>query len=348
MNHRLAVVLLSSLTPVIAAQERTVSTTKLGSGTVTLDYAPTDLKGRTPDKDLKAGELFRMSANEAAQLTSDVPLLFGSTVLPPGKHRLSARHDGKGKWEAIAFTGASIYADGLPHVVLPVKFAEEKEGPETLTVNASTDAGGGDTGTVKLLWGKFSLTLAPRALATTKVAGSIGGQPADFEFYGVPSTRDTHRCIQRGDMLRVGTAKQSGAAGLTFGIYGQRADTQSNAVNLVFVNEVLQAGKSAVEANTKTIAMVEEHIGQAPEERATRMKTYIEGLKKQNAEWQAKIAAAEKLPPKVEIKGDVQTGQKASSSLMVTSEKAEGGVTVKLALGQGAATFKVTEASFAK
>lgn len=337
-----------ALAAVLTAQERQVTTTKLGAGTVSIDYEPTELKGRNPDKDLPAGEVFRMSSNQAAQLTTDVPLLFGGTVVPAGKHRLSARHDGNGKWEVLAFQGVPFYDKSVAHVVLPVKFAEEKSAMEELTLAASTDDSSPDLGAIKLHWGKFSLTLAPRALSTTKVEAPLGGKPATFEFYGVPSTHDTHRCIQRGDMLRVGTAKQNGKDGVTFGIYGKRVSTQGTDVNLIFVNEALQCGKGAVEANTKTVAMLKEYLPQVPEEHKKGLQAMMDGLTKEIEATEKAIAAAEKLPATVEIEGDVQTGQKASSSLVVGSEKSADGLVVKLQLGQGAASFKVTDASFKK
>ena len=343
-------ILLSSLAfaTVLTAQEREVTTTKLGTGTVSIDYNPTELKGRSPDKDLPVGELFRMSANQAAQLTTDVPLLFGGTVVAPGKHRLSARHDGKGKWEVLAFQGEPFHDPAVPHVVLPVKFAEEKDSMEALTLAASTDSKSSEQGAIKLHWGKFSLSLAPRALTTTKVESTLGGKPATFAFYGVPSTRETHRCIQRGDMLRVGTATQGGKDGVTFGIYGKRVDMQSTNVNLVFVNEALECGKGAIAANTKTIEMMKGFMADAPAEHQKSMQGFMDAMSKEIEATKSAIAAAEKLPAKVEIEGEVQTGQKAAGNLVVASEKAEGAVVVKLQLGQGAATFKVTDASFQK
>lgn len=345
-----ASVLLSTLVlaAAVCGQERTTTTTKLGSGTVTIDYAPTELKGRSPEKDLPPGAVFRMSSNEAAQLSCDVPLLFGSTVVPPGKHRLSARHDGKGKWEVLAFHGVPFHDPAVHSVVLPVKFAEEKKELEQLTLAASATSGSPDLGTIALHWGKFSLTLAPRALTVTKVEGTLGGKPATFEFYGVPSTRDTHRAIARAEMLRVGTATQTGEGGVTYAIFGKRVSTGTNDVNLIFVNETLQNGPGVITANSNTITMLKGLLPQLPAERAAGIEAFMEGLAKSNAATELLIAAAKKMPATVEIEGDVETGQKAASSLMVATKKTDDGLAVTLQLGQGAASFKVTDGAFHK
>ena len=77
------------------------SSAKIGSGEVKVEFSGPESKGRDVLSLLPPGGYWRMGADRATTLTTDVDLKFGDMTVPKGSYTLVAHFDEDGKWSLI-------------------------------------------------------------------------------------------------------------------------------------------------------------------------------------------------------------------------------------------------------
>lgn len=132
------------------------STAKIGDGEVKVEFTGPEAKGRDVLSLLPPGGYWRMGADRATTLTTDVDLKFGDMVVPKGSYTLVAHFDENQQWSLIVTEGTE--AGFKPAKVVgkvPGKISKRDEVAENMTIELQ---GAGDQGTLILDWGQARLT----------------------------------------------------------------------------------------------------------------------------------------------------------------------------------------------
>lgn len=123
-------------------------------GKVSINYGRPSLGGRSEQdllSRLQPGSEWRMGADSATLLMTDVPLKFGDKAVPKGSYILSAKLVAPEQW-ALVFkdeAGKSVVAEA------PLKFQRAENSVEQMTINLEK---AGDGGKFMLQWGKMTLS----------------------------------------------------------------------------------------------------------------------------------------------------------------------------------------------
>jgi hypothetical protein len=129
---------------------------KIGGGEVKVDYVGPSAMGRDVMTLLTPGSYWRMGADKATTLTTDVDLKFGGTVVPKGSYKLVAHFSDDKKWSLVV-------AEDLGAGFKPTKVIAQAPGTvskldavaENMTIKLETAAG---KGKLVLDWGNARLT----------------------------------------------------------------------------------------------------------------------------------------------------------------------------------------------
>jgi DUF2911 family protein len=179
MNRTLCYVALGALaTPLIASAQSNLRTTPSGRATtqvavgpptvegqpapppmiVKIDYGQPHARGRMVAGALEAdiGKAWRLGANAATALTSDVDLIIGGTTVPKGTYTLFAETN-PGAWKLIINkkTGAEgLEYDAAADVAkVPLKSRTLASPIESLTIWLIPGADGALNGELRIAWG---------------------------------------------------------------------------------------------------------------------------------------------------------------------------------------------------
>jgi len=124
--------------------ERGVVTAQMGGGKLTIDHGRPMAKGRDLMSLIKPGGYWRIGADAATTLTTDVDLMFGGQRVPKGKYTLLAHFLEGGKWSLVVAEGATQPGWEPTKVLAEAPGTISKIGPvETLTIRLETQGGGG-------------------------------------------------------------------------------------------------------------------------------------------------------------------------------------------------------------
>ncbi len=122
----------------------------LDGGKVSIDYGRPKLKGRDLEGMIAVGDEWRMGADAATTLNTDVPLKFGSKVVEKGKYVLRAKLVAKEKWHLlIQKEDKSVAAE------VPFTYQKMDSAVEDMTIKLEKQGGGGR---LTLQWGKLSIS----------------------------------------------------------------------------------------------------------------------------------------------------------------------------------------------
>lgn len=132
------------------------SSAKLGNGEVKVDFVGPAANGRDVMSLLAPGSYWRMGADKATMLTTDVDLKVGDTVVPKGTYTLVAHFSEDKKWSLVL-------ADELGSGFKPTKVVAETAGMisktdqavENMTIKLEAN---GAKGKLILDWGNARLT----------------------------------------------------------------------------------------------------------------------------------------------------------------------------------------------
>jgi hypothetical protein len=132
------------------------ATAAIGGGQVKVDFVGPAAMGRDVQSLLAPGSYWRMGADKATTLTTDVDLKFGSTVVPKGTYKLVAHLSEDKKWSLIV-------AEDLGSGSKPTKVIGQAEGtisaPEAPVENMTIKLeAAGAKGKFILDWGNARLT----------------------------------------------------------------------------------------------------------------------------------------------------------------------------------------------
>lgn len=131
------------------------SSAKIGAGEVKVEFTGPESKGRDVMSLLPPGGYWRMGADRATTLTTDVDLKVGDMVVPKGTYTLAAHFDENKQWSLIV-------ADGLDGSFKPTKVIGKTAGTisklDAEAVNMVIKLeGNGDNGKLILDWGTARL-----------------------------------------------------------------------------------------------------------------------------------------------------------------------------------------------
>ena len=128
----------------------------VGTAKVTIVYGRPTLKGRDIGKMIQPGQLWRIGADMATTIESDVDLDFGGTRVPKGKHVLLARLTAPGQWSLIVSSQpVSHYQPAAKLAEVPMQVEQQPNSVEELSINLASDGG---TGTIAIAWGTARLS----------------------------------------------------------------------------------------------------------------------------------------------------------------------------------------------
>lgn len=122
----------------------------VGGGKVSVEYGRPALKGRNVEELVKPGQVWRMGADAATTLTTDVALTFGDKAVQPGKYVLRAKHVENQSW-LLQLVGE----DRAVIAEVPMKFAKSSTSEEHMAIRLES---AGDGAKFVLHWGEFTLT----------------------------------------------------------------------------------------------------------------------------------------------------------------------------------------------
>jgi hypothetical protein len=137
------------------------STAKIGGGEVTVDFVGPDAAGRDVLSLLSPGSYWRMGADRATTLTTDVDLKVGDTVVPKGTYTLVAHFAEDKSWSLVL--AEDLGAGFAPTKVIAQtagKISESGDVVENMTITLDAK---GNEGTLTVAWGKARLTAAFQA-----------------------------------------------------------------------------------------------------------------------------------------------------------------------------------------
>jgi len=132
------------------------ATASIGGGEVKVDYVGPAAMGRDVQSLLAPGSYWRMGADKATTLTTDVDLKFGGSVVPKGTYKLVAHLSEDKKWSLVV-------AEDLGSGSKPTKVIGQAEGTigspeapvENMTIRLEAS---GSKGKFILDWGNARLT----------------------------------------------------------------------------------------------------------------------------------------------------------------------------------------------
>jgi hypothetical protein len=132
------------------------ATATIGGGQVKVDYVGPAAMGRDVQSLLAPGSYWRMGADKATTLTTDVDLKFGSMVVPKGTYKLVAHLSEDKKWTLVV-------AEDLGSGFKPTKVVGQADGAisststtvENMTISIEA---AGSKGKFILDWGNTRLT----------------------------------------------------------------------------------------------------------------------------------------------------------------------------------------------
>ena len=83
------------------------ATAQIGGGNVVVSYVAPSAQGRDVMSLIKPGDYWRMGADRATTLKTDVDLMFGDMKVPAGEYTLVAHFGEEGEWSLIVAKGAN-------------------------------------------------------------------------------------------------------------------------------------------------------------------------------------------------------------------------------------------------
>jgi D-serine deaminase-like pyridoxal phosphate-dependent protein len=105
---------------------------------------------------LPVGGVWRIGADAATTITSNVDLDFGGTRVPKGNHILLTRLAEPGKWSLVVSSkGAFQYEPSARLAEVPLEMQESKDSVEQLTITLTAKDG---RGVIEIAWGTSRLT----------------------------------------------------------------------------------------------------------------------------------------------------------------------------------------------
>ncbi len=165
IQKRLLLVVTVLVTPLLVTffalghgNEHGHASAQVGQGTVSIDYHQPLAKGRDLLDMIQPGVYWRMGADAATMLTTDVDLSFGGTTLAKGEYALSAHFTDANSW-SLVLSKSPGRRGGKPEDILA-----EASGPvgktealvEAMTIELN---GHGSNGTLVLEWGNSRLSV---------------------------------------------------------------------------------------------------------------------------------------------------------------------------------------------
>ncbi len=111
---------------------------EVSGGKVSVEYGRPALKGRDIESMIKPGQEWRMGADTATTLSTDVALKFGDKTIQPGKYILKAKLVASQEWMLIVQA-----EDKSTAAEAPLKYQKVETPAEMLTIKLEKSASGG-------------------------------------------------------------------------------------------------------------------------------------------------------------------------------------------------------------
>lgn len=141
----------------LVAQANPRGEATLGDGKVTIDYGRPSAKGRDVMGMISPGSYWRMGADAATTLTTQVDLEFGDTTVPKGTYTLVAHFVEKDEWNLVL--AKSVGRGNVPEDVaaeVAGKMETGQDHVEQMTIELMEDGG---QGTFVLSWTTYRLSV---------------------------------------------------------------------------------------------------------------------------------------------------------------------------------------------
>jgi hypothetical protein len=130
--------------------DRGLASLEIGGGKVSVDYGRPSLRGRDLEAMIQPGQEWRMGANSATTMTTDIALKFGDKAVPQGKYVLKAKLVAAREWVLMIQS-----EDKSVSVETPLRFQKAENSAEQMTISLEKAASGGR---FVLQWGTLTLS----------------------------------------------------------------------------------------------------------------------------------------------------------------------------------------------
>ena len=148
--------LFTSFTALAHGADRGEAKATIGNAKVSIDYGRPSLKGRDMLKMMPVGGVWRIGADAATTIESNVDLDFGGTRVAKGNHILLTRLAEAGKWSLVVSSkGAFQYEPSARLAEVPIDYQDGKEFAEDMTITLTSKDG---RGVIEIAWGTARLT----------------------------------------------------------------------------------------------------------------------------------------------------------------------------------------------
>jgi hypothetical protein len=280
-------------------------------------------------KDLKVGDVWRMSAGPAAELITEVPLIAGTKVIAPGRHRLSARYLGNQRFTLMLFRGPRVYQKGTPYRELPLRFHDEERSRDQLSFRVRLDTEEGPKGEVRFraYWGKHSLNFNLQVLPVRKTKWTLAGKPATLTFFELPRNKKIVDQVKAGLRVHIGMLVQDSKDGnaIRYDLFGVNT---RRGYYVECRNFTVPDARLHIEAQEAAAARIQELIEagakQGDSTQVADFRKQLTSLREAIDSSKETLDEAENLPRKVRIACQIRRNPEPSQGLRVESDPSEG------------------------
>lgn len=151
----IVIFLMATMVSVAHGNDRGEAKATVDKAQVTIEYGRPSLNGRDILKLIAPGKIWRLGADAATTIESNVDLDFGGTRVAKGKHVLLARLVEPGKWTLLVSSkSAQQYEPTAKLAEVPMEFHEASDPVEELTIKLSNASG---RGVIEITWGSARL-----------------------------------------------------------------------------------------------------------------------------------------------------------------------------------------------
>ena len=320
--------LLCTLSQVPAQLDRksTTSAIEAAGGEVSLQYLPVGLPARPIEDHQSVGNVWSMSDREAAVLETDVALVAGKVLIPPGRHRLSTWFKAKGDWRLLVFSSGENYKRGTPYRSIRLGRKNLDRASQLLRLELVSRR---DIVHLHVFAGTTRLRATFKPLPVIRHKGELGGAPAEFEFYAYPAEFRLQQRLRNLELIPFGRVRQVGKYGAS---YDLSCKSDGKGIFVMGKSTSLRDHRKLLE---KGLAALREHPGD-------------KALKADVVELRQAVSAQSRLHTSVMVPGSVEKVQKRAGKLRVSPILDSDGNAFELSFGIRKARFVLNPGDFQK
>jgi hypothetical protein len=323
----LALVVVAPAQDTDAPHKGTTSSLEIAGGKVAVHYYPVALPANSLEEEQGFGTVWSMSDREAAVLETEVALMAGRVLIPPGKHRLSTWFKKRGVWELLVFQGSKNYKSGTPYKSLKLQLRHlKKPASELLKIEVVESRG---VVRLQLFAGTTRLRVTLEPLEVLRHKGTLAGQEADYEFYKYHADYRIQGRLRNLELIQFGRVRTAGEFGA---LYDISCKTDGNGIFVICASKSLRQHRELLAVKHKALLA-------NPAD--AKLKSKVVAL-------QEAVRVQSRMQTNVMVPGEVKKVEKRAKHLRVKPVLDSNGTSFELSFGIRKAKFTLNESQFKK